>query len=1080
MIVHRHSPGFRPAGFFVLRTPLLPFEELIAWSKGTESHMAIDNSDAWDTSYCADQSLLRDRLRSFVARPDIREAIFLASPDLEDQIRLWVEAPASERGKNIESALVRYVCRMSGRATPFGLFAGYSIGTVGRQTRMSLPPIDAYQRHTRLDMDYMFSLAETLGKIRDLRSSFTYYTNSSLYRTGGRYRYAEARLHGANRSYLLVAVDPTEYLDRVLERAQAGAGFCSLVEALVAHDPEITPEEGVDYLHELIDSQILMPGIVPAVTGAEAIRELISRLERDPAAAQAAKHLTEVEKDLEELDASGLGIDPGRYREIGERMTLLPAKVELPRLFQVDMTKPTPDLSVGQEVLEEITSGIQILHRLSRLSQKSFLNRFREAFLTRYGDQEVALAEALDEETGISFLEADAAQAEPSPLIEGLIFPSSGNESRQWGKQHAVLLRKLAEALSSGAREISIDTREIDEMAGEEIPLPLTDAFSVTARLAASTTEAVEQGDFQVWLKGGGGPSGARLFGRFCSSDQVLLRHVRDHLREEEAFRSDAVFAEIVHLPEGRIGNVIARPVLREYEIAYLGRSGAPIEKQIPIHDLTVSVEGERIILRSVRLRKQVIPRMSTAHNFDLPGLGIYRFLCSLQSEGVASSFGWDWGPLSTCPFLPRVVHGRLVLSRAQWYVTKAELLALGGFQGAARCRYVREWAAKRGIPRLFVLADYDNELPVDLDNVLSLESFVELVKGRDEAKLTELFPSPNRLIASGPEGSFVHELVIPFVRQAEPAGLAAYASQRSAASKISQPRRTFPPGSEWLYAKLYTGTATADRVLREVIRPLTAKALQSGAADRWFFIRYTDPDFHLRLRLHGDPQRLSAEVLPALRAATAPLLNDGSVWGLQLDTYVPEWERYGGPEGIRAAEELFRMDSEAVLALVETFHRDDGDARWRLALRGIHLLLDDLGLDLDKKYEVISRARDGFAKEFGMDKTLRIQLGQRFRKERHVIVEDLTADPDSGHWLAPGFAILRERSERIIAAAEQLHALHRPGTGFPSVDQLAASFIHMHVNRLLRSAHRAQELVLYDYLARVYESWSARTRGGR
>lgn len=1077
MIVHRHSPCFRPAGFFVLRTPLLPFEELIAWSKGTESHMAIDNSDAWDTSYCADQSLLRDRLRSFVARPDIREAIFLASPDLEDQIRLWVEAPASERGKNIESALVRYVCRMSGRATPFGLFAGYSIGTVGRQTRMSLPPIHAYQRHTRLDMDYMFSLAETLGKIRDIRSSFTYYPNSSLYRTAGRYRYAEAHLHGANRSYHLVAVDPTEYLDRVLERAQAGAGFCSLVEALVAHDPEITPEEGVDYLHELIDSQILMPGIVPAVTGAEAIRALISRLERDPATAQAAKHLTEVEKDLEELDASGLGIDPGRYREIGERMTLLPAKVELSRLFQVDMTKPTPDLTVGQEVLEEITRGIQILHRLSRLSQKSFLDRFREAFLTRYGDQEVALAEALDEETGIGFREADAAHVEPSPLIEGLVFPTSGNESRQWGRSHAVLLHKLAEALSSGAREISIDTKEIDEMAGEEVPLP--DAFSVTARLAA-TTEAVEHGDFQVWLRGGGGPSGARLLGRFCSADQVLRRHVRHHLREEEAFRSDAVFAEIVHLPQGRIGNVIARPVLREYEIAYLGRSGAPIEKQIPIRDLTVSVEGERIILRSVRLRKQVIPRMSTAHNFDLPGLGIYRFLCSLQSEGVASSFGWDWGPLSTCPFLPRVVHGRLVLSRAQWYVTKAELHALGELQGAARCRYVREWAAKRGIPRLFVLADFDNELPVDLDNVLSLESFVDLVKGRNEAKLTELFPSPDRLIASGPEGSFVHELVIPYVRHAESAGLAVSAPQRPAATKISQSRRTFLPGSEWLYAKLYTGTATADRVLREVIRPVTAKALQSGAADRWFFIRYTDPDFHLRLRLHGDPQRLLTEVLPALRAAAAPLLNDGSVWGVQLDTYVPEWNRYGGPEGIRAAEELFRMDSEAVLALIEAFHRDDGDARWRLALRGIHLLLDDLGLDMDKKYKVISRARDGFAKEFGMDRALRFQLGQRFRKERPVIEEDLTAYPDSGHWLAPGFAILRQRSERIIAAAEHLQALQRPGTGFPSVDQLAASFIHMHVNRLLRSAHRAQELVLYDYLARIYESWSARTRGGR
>ena len=45
--------------------------------------------------------------------------------------------------------------------------------------------------------------------------------------------------------------------------------------------------------------------------------------------------------------------------------------------------------------------------------------------------------------------------------------------------------------------------------------------------------------------------------------------------------------------------------------------------------------------------------------------------------------------------------------------------------------------------------------------------------------------------------------------------------------------RRTFAPGSEWLYAKLYTGTATADRVLRDVLAPLVREALGSGWAGR-------------------------------------------------------------------------------------------------------------------------------------------------------------------------------------------------------------------------------------------------------
>jgi lantibiotic biosynthesis protein len=39
----------------------------------------------------------------------------------------------------------------------------------------------------------------------------------------------------------------------------------------------------------------------------------------------------------------------------------------------------------------------------------------------------------------------------------------------------------------------------------------------------------------------------------------------------------------------------------------------------------------------------------------------------------------------------------------------------------------------------------------------------------------------------------------------------------------------------------------------------------------------------------------------------------------------------------------------------------------------------------------------------------------------------------------------------------------------------LARSVAHMHVNRLLRSAHRAQELVLYELLDRAYSSRAGR-----
>ena len=196
--------------------------------------------------------------------------------------------------------------------------------------------------------------------------------------------------------------------------------------------------------------------------------------------------------------------------------------------------------------------------------------------------------------------------------------------------------------------------------------------------------------------------------------------------------------------------------------------------------------------------------------------------------------------------------------------------------------------------------------------------------------------------------------------------------------------RRSFPPGSEWLYAKLYAGPATLDQLLRDVIRPIVEAVSRTGAVDRWFFVRYGDPDWHLRVRFHGQPARLHDEVLPALQAAAAPLLDDGRLWRFQLDTYEREVERYGGIEGIELAERLFHADSEAVLALAGRLSEDArGDVRWRLALLGMDRLLADLGFDLDTRRRVIRQARDTFAAEFHADASFRHQLGAKFRPER-------------------------------------------------------------------------------------------------
>ena len=113
---------------------------------------------------------------------------------------------------------------------------------------------------------------------------------------------------------------------------------------------------------------------------------------------------------------------------------------------------------------------------------------------------------------------------------------------------------------------------------------------------------------------------------------------------------------------------------------------------------------------------------------------------------------GWSWGPLEQAPFLPRVTSGRLVLCAR---VLESRPLPSSGrwSRRAVRAQFaaVQALRAERRLPRYVALADCDNELVVDLDNVLSIESFVHLVKDRDAARLVELFPPPDELCVDRP-----------------------------------------------------------------------------------------------------------------------------------------------------------------------------------------------------------------------------------------------------------------------------------------------------------------------------------------
>src|SRR5947209_17528439 len=183
------------------------------------------------------------------------------------------------------------------------------------------------------------------------------------------------------------------------------------------------------------------------------------------------------------------------------------------------------------------------------------------------------------------------------------------------------------------------------------------------------------------------------------------------------------------------------------------------------------------------------------------------------------------------------------------------------------------------------------------------------------------MFPGPEELGAHGPEGNFTHEVVVPFVRNVPVAqqeiSRKAPAQKQAPAIEVGSGQRNFLPGSEWLFAKIYGSPSHLDRFLVEGLKPLVEDVLARGEADSWFFIRYGDPQWHLRLRFHGDSKTLSAAIMPRLWEAVHAEAQQEKVIRMQLDTYEREVERYGGAHGVEIAERLFQIDSELALALL-------------------------------------------------------------------------------------------------------------------------------------------------------------------
>ncbi len=1032
------------ADFFVLRTPSLPLDTL---SLHFQTGQEVEAQELSPVFQERNREALCQIIRKLARRDDIREAMALASPDLASRLDVWLAGSLPGKdARNIEQSLLKYLSRMSSRSTPFGLFAGVSMGAWDSASHLSVGSWMESRKAVRLDWGVLETLVDQLEREPDVRSLLEYRPNSSIYAQGGWYRYLERREQATQgRTYHLEAVEATSHLDFVLQQAGGGARLEDLTESLARH-MGVEPTTAHSFLNQIVEAQVLCSGLCPSLTDPDPISQVITTLQAVPAMVAKVEFLGALQQNLTALRSSPVGSHPIGYSSQLAALAELDIATETRDVLQVDLFRPSPNLALSPRVRQALEEGAETLRRLTPPPVESPLDRFRKAFSESYENRWMPLLTILDEESGIGF---DGAPSLDSPLLANLHFTSPA-PPRQLSRRDLFLMAQLPRW--QGSLTWELEDAEVEALTNPN-PQPFPHSFAALTSLAADSLADLDRGKFQFWMEHYSGPTAARWLGRFASGDPALKDLLQTHLRKEEALRPDAVFAEVLHVPEGRMGNVLARPALRDYAIPFLAAPGVPAGMTIPPSDLQVTVRGERVFLASTRLGREVIPRLSSAHNYGR-GQVVYRFLAHLQDQDGRPG-GWSWGALSEQPFLPRVARGRHVLSKARWRIQATELkaaLARSNNDAWNAFQYLRR---TRGLPQLVLLVEADNQLLVDLDQVLWVETLHHLVASRSVFTLTECFPAPDQALVTSPEGRFAHELVIPF--EASPSAH----SQQVPLHQLSpnSESRAYPPGSEWLYLKLYCGPTSADRLLVE-LEPLLRETQTLGLWDRWHFVRYQDPSHHLRLRFHGLPIRLLAELLPLIHKHLENDLAQGILSKVQVDTFEPELERYGGALGFALAEGWFFEDSQQILN-----HLAGGmtlESRWRIGLRGTDAIWAAVGLSVASRKELAQASRESFRKEFGDSGEGAVQIGKKFREFRKELE---TGFPIASGWSMP---------PALRGLAQIRDAFHQ-GQMQEELPNLAGSLSHMHLNRLLRTDHRENEWVIMEFLTRLYDSKLAR-----
>lgn len=267
--------------------------------------------------------------------------------------------------------------------------------------------------------------------------------------------------------------------------------------------------------------------------------------------------------------------------------------------------------------------------------------------------------------------------------------------------------------------------------------------------------------------------------------------------------------------------------------------------------------------------------------------------------------------------------------------------------------------------------------------------------------------------------------------------------------------QRKFIIGSEWVYFKIYSGTKTADAILEKQIDTIIQKLNKEKIILKWFFIRYHDPDAHLRVRFLLENKTKIGTLLQLFYQIVNPLVQQNIIWKIQIDTYNREIERYSEAL-MEFSESLFTISSQLALKFLKEkkYYSTLDELLFGMVVIDNfvkQLITNSKEIELFYKHLYLN-----FKTEFLSDAKQNKVLDIHFRTNKSQIINTFENPNHQFQYLNNFF--------KQVAICKNTHQV------FAIESSILASHTHMIINRLYNNSQRKLEFIIYDYLYRYYK----------